>query len=91
MAALHVRIHGRVQGVGYRAFAARAARRLGLRGWVRNAANGTVEAVVDGTAEDVRSWIDELRRGPSGARVASIDEQPVDRLGDETPAFEIRW
>jgi acylphosphatase len=52
------------------------ARRLGLRGWVRNRPDGSVEAVVDGNATDVRRLVDWARSGPPGARVRDVVEQP---------------
>jgi acylphosphatase len=67
----HVTVRGRVQGVGYRAFVAHAAR--GLDGWVRNRRNGTVEAVVAGSDEAVAAAIEACRRGPRGARVEAVD------------------
>ncbi|MDF2809221.1 MAG: acylphosphatase [Microvirga sp.] len=71
-------VHGRVQGVGYRAFLADEAERLGLRGWVRNRADGTVEAVVGGGADIVEALVAACRRGPRLARVTTIDVLPAD-------------
>ena len=70
---LKLRIEGLVQGVGYRAFAAEEARRLGLDGWVRNRSDGTVEALVSGDTEKVEDFVAACGRGPHGARVSSID------------------
>jgi acylphosphatase len=67
-----VRIAGRVQGVGYRAWAMDSARRLGLRGWVRNRADGTVEALLTGDDEAVAAMIEACRQGPRGARVTDV-------------------
>ena len=61
-------VEGFVQGVGYRAFARRAARSLGVSGWVRNRADGTVEALVSGRPDAIEAMLAELRRGPAGAR-----------------------
>lgn len=52
LVARHLMIHGRVQGVWYRAWAVETARQLGLAGWVRNRSNGCVEALVEGEADD---------------------------------------
>ncbi len=71
-------VTGRVQGVGYRDWAMAAARRLGLSGWVRNRANGAVEALIVGDEAAVGSMIEACRRGPTMARVDSIDVEPVD-------------
>ena len=73
MARLHVRIHGRVQGVGFRWFAREEARRLGLSGWVTNRPGGDVEVEAGGEATS----LDRLRRalevGPPGAHVERIE------------------
>jgi acylphosphatase len=85
-----VTVEGFVQGVGYRHFAWRAARRLGISGWVRNRANGTVEALVSGPPDAIEAMLAELRRGPPGARVRNLGI--AEGLGEEfTPkAFEVR-
>jgi acylphosphatase len=61
-----------VQGVGYRAWAIEAALRLGLRGWVRNRADGTVEVLVIGEEDAVAAMIAACRDGPSAARVGEV-------------------
>lgn len=65
----HVRLAGRVQGVGYRQWCAFEAERRGLKGWVRNRANGAVEAVLSGPPDTVAAMLDACRAGPPGARV----------------------
>ncbi len=72
--ARHLVIRGRVQGVGYRAWAAGEARALGLEGWVRNRRDGSVEAVLAGPEAVVADMIMRCRRGPVSARVDAIDE-----------------
>jgi acylphosphatase len=67
-----LRITGRVQGVGYRAWALQIASRLGLRGWVRNRRDGSVEALVIGGEAAIDRMIEACREGPFGARVADI-------------------
>jgi len=74
-ASVHVVIHGRVQGVGYRAFVEHEAGRLGLQGFVRNRRDGTVEALFVAPAEAVRAMIELCREGPWGARVDRIDQR----------------
>lgn len=68
----HLTIRGRVQGVGFRQFMARSARDLGITGWVRNRADGSVEAVVAGTPEAVQRMLERARRGPTHATVTDI-------------------
>lgn len=79
-----VRVTGRVQGVGFRMAAARQADRLGVTGSVRNLLDGTVEAAVEGTAQDVEAMVAWLRTGPSSARVDGVDirqEEPQGSTG----------
>ena len=71
---IRLRIYGKVQGVWFRAWTIREGRRLGLDGWVRNRADGSVEAVLGGPAVQVREMVDLCRRGPPAARVVRIDE-----------------
>lgn len=69
-----LRIHGRVQGVGFRVYMQREAQRLGVSGWVRNRHDGTVEAMVHGAPEAVEAVIAWARHGPPSARVTHLDE-----------------
>ena len=69
-----LRIHGHVQGVGYRYGAQRQAIRLGLSGFVRNLGDGSVELVAEGEDEKIAEMIAWCRRGPAGAGVTRIDE-----------------
>lgn len=69
---LHLLIHGRVQGVGYRAWFHAEVEGSGLSGWVRNLRSGEVEAVVHGPAEAIEALVEACRRGPIGARVDGI-------------------
>ncbi|MBX3642663.1 MAG: acylphosphatase [Rubrivivax sp.] len=70
---LRLEIRGRVQGVGYRAALVDQARRLDLRGWVRNRRDGSVEAMVAGPPDAVQHLLDWSRRGPPAAIVHSVD------------------
>jgi acylphosphatase len=78
MRAARLRITGRVQGVGYRDWAIRTARNLGLKGWVRNRTDDSVEALIAGEDAAVAAMIEACRRGPSHARVGRVDVQPAD-------------
>jgi acylphosphatase len=73
---VRLRITGNVQGVGYRVWAARTASGLGLRGWVRNRLDGSVEALAIGAPEQIVVLIEACRRGPYGARVAEVTAVP---------------
>ena len=57
----HIKIHGKVQGVGYRFFATRVARRLNLKGWIQNNRDATVEAMVEGEKDAIDEWLEELK------------------------------
>ena len=83
-----LRIHGTVQGVFYRGWSVDMARGLGLRGWVRNRRDGSVEMLVAGDEATVNRMIERCREGPPAARVDRID---VAETAEETPAaFESR-
>jgi acylphosphatase len=69
MRTVRLRILGRVQGVGYRAWAVQAASELGLGGWVRNRSDGSIEMLVTGPEESVAVMIEAAHRGPPAARV----------------------
>jgi acylphosphatase len=66
-------ITGRVQGVGFRWFAEAAAAREGVHGWVRNRADGAVEALAEGDADAIERFEHAIRHGPSAARVDHVD------------------
>ena len=69
---VRLRISGNVQGVGYRMWATRTAANLGLRGWVRNRLDGTVEVQATGAPDAVGALIEACRQGPRAARVATV-------------------
>lgn len=72
---VHVVVHGRVQGVGYRAFVQREAARHCVEGWVRNCRDGTVEALFKAEPAVIDDMIAACRRGPSGSRVDAINQR----------------
>ena len=85
----HIRLKGRVQGVGFRYTTADEARNLGLHGWVRNLDSGEVEAVFEGAREKVVDMVKWCEDGPPGAYVRDVRvswDEPLEQLG----AFEIR-
>lgn len=85
-------VHGRVQGVGFRAATLQTARALELAGWVRNRSDGSVEAVADGDELALKRLEGFLRRGPPGAHVRGVDVswEPAGDGPDRLKGFEIR-
>jgi acylphosphatase len=84
----HVRVQGRVQGVGYRIWSQRTAVELGLSGWVRNLRDGSVEAVFEGPAENVAKMVARCATGPRGASVSRVEDLGGD--GGPFSGFEVR-
>ncbi|ESX17702.1 MULTISPECIES: acylphosphatase [unclassified Mesorhizobium] len=78
--AVQARVHGKVQGVGYRMWARREAIGLGLVGWVRNERDGTVTASIAGADAAVSTMIERLRQGPRGASVSKVEIQEFELL-----------
>ncbi|HEV7689808.1 MAG TPA: acylphosphatase [Hyphomonadaceae bacterium] len=71
-------ITGRVQGVGYRAFVEAQAARRGLKGWVRNRRDGSVEAVFSGPQHVVDGMLAACNEGPGSSRVDDVEVEPAD-------------
>jgi len=86
---IHLVVHGRVQGVFYRHSAAEFARQLGLKGWVRNRFDGSVEVLAEGPAESLAALRQWCARGPAGANVRSMEEIKEQETG-EFAEFRIR-
>lgn len=82
-------VTGSVQGVGFRQFVFGRATGLGLRGWVGNLADGSVEVVAQGPCESLMALRDAVQRGPRFARVAQVNEDWSPR-SDLPAQFEIR-
>jgi acylphosphatase len=88
LVARHVRVLGQVQGVFFRAWAQGQARELGISGWIRNCADGSVEAHIAGDEGAVKRMVERLNRGPANARVREVvvEDAPPEALG----RFEVR-
>lgn len=89
-AAMRFFIRGRVQGVGFRFFVQALAAQLDVRGWVRNRADGSVEAFAIAPPPVLAHFADALRQGPSAARVENVESRrdelpPLDRY----PGFSV--
>ena len=84
----HVRVTGRVQDVFFRQWSCEQARQLGVTGWVRNCADGSVEAHLSGEEDAVRRLIEKMRRGPSAAQVAGLSVEDAEPEG--SVRFEVR-
>ena len=88
--AVRITVTGRVQGVGFRWFTQRQAERLGLSGWVRNRRDGSVEAEVIGSSEQIDDLAARLRTGPSSSAVSEVSLQPLPDADGTEAGFEIR-
>ena len=83
-------VHGRVQGIYYRAFALRAAKSLSIKGYVRNVSNGDVEAEAEGEKGLLEELLRRLKEGPDGAEVVKIDVTWAEYTGKYN-AFDVRY
>lgn len=88
-AAARFLVGGRVQGVGFRYFALRQARAIGIRGWVRNLPDGRVEVHAEGAETALRRFAAALRQGPPLSRVEEVTETAA--AGEGAAAFDIRY
>lgn len=87
---IHAVVHGRVQGVYFRQTTCEQANKLGLSGWVRNMANGTVETEFQGAVGTVSSLLDWLAQGPSLAKVSRVDSREEEPVPGES-GFVVTW
>jgi acylphosphatase len=85
--ALRYLVSGRVQGVGYRYFVTREAKALGVSGWVRNLADGRVEALVAGDETVLHAFEGRLWQGPPHARVSTLDSEAAE--APDRPGFHV--
>lgn len=88
MKALHAIIHGRVQGVWFRASTREQAQMLGIAGWARNTPDGAVEVYMQGDSQAVERLLDWCRQGPPGARVDRVEPEEVEP-DEEIQGFRI--
>lgn len=86
-----IAVTGRVQGVGFRAATQEQALRLGLQGYVKNAADGRVLALAEGEAEAVARFLDWCRQGPRLASVEQLEVQEETPLPGEFVGFRVRY
>lgn len=87
---LHVYISGRVQGVFFRATTRRKASELGIKGWVKNLADGRVEAVFEGEEDKLKKILNWSHQGPSRADVDNVETHWKEYQGDFA-GFNIRY
>jgi len=87
---IRVVIQGLVQGVNFRMETSRAADKIGVYGWVRNKADGSVEALIEGDSPKVDQMLDWCRKGPRVARVTHVDVEEDIYMG-EFRDFSIRY
>ena len=84
---VHLIVHGKVQGVWYRAGTREQALKMGLCGWAKNCLNGTVEIHAEGEKEILEQFINWCRKGPPAAQVSALDIEWVEPQGLTT--FEV--
>ena len=89
-ARLEAVVHGWVQGVGFRDYVSREAAKLRLKGYVRNASDGSVEVEAEGRRVELEEFLGALRRGPRLAEVRTVDVA-WDAFRDEFQGWDLRW
>ena len=87
---IHIRVWGRVQGVGFRAFVAQKANTLDLNGWVRNVGRDQVETRAEGTRENLELFLEQVK---AGSNVSNVKECKFDwgEFRGEYEKFKVRW
>ena len=91
MKRLHLKVHGQVHDVCYRANTQEKAKQIGLFGWVRNLADGTVEILAEGEEQSLKELLAWCYQGPKHATVANIEEVWEDVEKIEFNSFEIKY
>jgi acylphosphatase len=89
MDSIHLEVHGRVQGVGFRWYVVETARELGLSGWVKNRPDGKVEIAAAGSREALDKLDAAVRSGPRGARIEEVRVLPAAPPNDLASPFTI--
>ena len=87
---LHAVIYGRVQGVGFRYFTRETAKKLGVKGWVKNNPDGTVEVLAEADENTLKQFLEKLYQGPPLSKVENIKYQFSEASGGFKD-FEIRY
>ncbi len=87
---LEIRIEGRVQGVGFRQYTVRQARRLGVDGWVRNESDGSVRIVAEAPRHALEEFVERVESGPSTARVLRA-KRAWSEASDDFSGFSVRY
>lgn len=90
MKRIRMEVFGKVQGVFYRASTREKARELGLRGWVRNREDGSVEAVAEGEEEALEALLEWAKEGPERARVEEVKAREEETEGEDLSEFQVR-
>jgi len=86
---IHVVIFGKVQGIYFRAYAQAEGNRLGVKGWVKNRADGAVEVAVEGESEKVEQMLAWLKQGSPGSQIAKVEVKEERPMGETQ--FNIRY
>jgi acylphosphatase len=86
---VHVWVQGRVQAVGFRAYVQQNALQIGVTGWVRNVGYDTVEALAEGTKEQIDDFLRMVKRGPMGARVDESREE-WEKVAEDFESFRVK-
>lgn len=86
---VHAIVHGKVQGIYFRAYAQAEGNKIGVKGWVKNRSDGTVEAAIEGEPEQVEQMVAWLNQGSPGAQVTKVETKEERPVGE--PQFNIRY
>ena len=86
----HITVHGRVQGVFFRANTIKMARELGLKGYTRNMPDGTVEIITEGPKDNINKFVDYCKKSPRNSEVSKIDVK-FGKANNEFDGFAIKY